>query len=104
MHHGYGFAQYRYNYRIHPYTVYLHPFSDKPIHWHVFLEEGILWAIGGCRRACPMAAIAGIRENITVFWDHDGFPLPEVSCSAFQMQKMCDHCERWRELETETEL
>jgi hypothetical protein len=51
-----------------------------------------------------MAAIAGIRENITVFWDHDGFPLPEVSCSAFQMQKMCDHCERWRELETETEL
>lgn len=23
-------------------------------------------------------AAAGIRENITVFWDHDGFPLPEV--------------------------
>lgn len=21
---------------------------------------------------------AGIRENITIFWDHDGFPLPEV--------------------------
>ena len=62
-----------------------------------FLERRIL-AIGGSRRACLMPqashAMAGIRENITVFWDHDGFPLPEVSCSVF-------HCERWRELETQ---